>query len=98
MSEARARLRGRNRCKRARPPWKILPRYQAKFDAKPVGAWGTSQPLIPRGEQSGLLTHIATESGSSSGPTRSSQRFSNLNESHANHSACPNAEWFGTIV
>ena len=29
----------------------------------PVGAWAGSQPLIPSGEQSGLLTHTAaTES------------------------------------
>jgi hypothetical protein len=28
--------------------------------AKPVGVWAGFQPLIPTGERSGLLTHIAT--------------------------------------
>jgi hypothetical protein len=31
--------------------------------AKPVGVGAVSQRLIPTGEQSGLLTHIATTEG-----------------------------------
>jgi hypothetical protein len=39
--------------------------------AKPGLAWAGYQPLIPKGEQSGLLTRMVTESGSSYAPMKS---------------------------
>jgi hypothetical protein len=58
------------------------------ISAKPVGAWAGSQRLIPRGEQSGLLTRIAaTESVTLCVRMKSWQRFWNLKESRVNHSA-----------
>jgi hypothetical protein len=44
---------------------KVLGNQSLTISRKPVGAWVMSQPLIPTGEPSGLLTLIAaTESAS----------------------------------
>ena len=55
---------------------------------KPVGVTVVSRPWIPTDKLSSLLMHTATtERDSSSPPTKNFERFSNFNESRANHSA-----------
>jgi hypothetical protein len=49
---------------RSRAAREVLGNHRRQTPVKPAGVWAGSQPLIPKGKRSGLLTHIEARSSS----------------------------------